>query len=71
MWATDLKDWQQLIKEEAFKIAGLVQDISANNQSHLKTTRCPIRFDGELLTSDVPAPELGKDNQQLEEEFNL
>jgi CoA:oxalate CoA-transferase len=35
----------------------------------MRTTRCPIRVDGELLTSSLPAPRIGEHNQLIVEEF--
>jgi crotonobetainyl-CoA:carnitine CoA-transferase CaiB-like acyl-CoA transferase len=37
----------------------------------MRTTRCPIRIDGERLTSPLAAPRIGEHNQAIAEEFNL
>jgi crotonobetainyl-CoA:carnitine CoA-transferase CaiB-like acyl-CoA transferase len=37
----------------------------------MRTTRCPIRIDGEVLTSPVAAPRIGEHNQAIAEEFKL
>lgn len=33
-----------------------------NDGFSYKTKRCPIRFDGEILTSEKGCPKLGEDN---------
>jgi crotonobetainyl-CoA:carnitine CoA-transferase CaiB-like acyl-CoA transferase len=37
----------------------------------MRTTRCPIRIDGELLTSPVPAPSIGEHTAAIVKEFDL
>jgi hypothetical protein len=37
----------------------------------MRTTRCPIRIDGELLTSPLAAPRIGEHNDTITDEFNL
>jgi len=34
-----------------------------------KTTRCPIKIDGEIFTSTKGSPKLGQDNEQIIKEF--
>jgi crotonobetainyl-CoA:carnitine CoA-transferase CaiB-like acyl-CoA transferase len=34
-----------------------------------KTTRCPIRIDGEILTSPKGSPKLGQDNSSILEDI--
>ena len=37
----------------------------------LRTTRCPVRIDGDLLTSPLAAPRIGEHNQTIADEFGL
>jgi hypothetical protein len=37
----------------------------------IKTTRCPLHFDGELFTSEIGAPHLGEHNKIIEAQFGL
>jgi crotonobetainyl-CoA:carnitine CoA-transferase CaiB-like acyl-CoA transferase len=39
--------------------------------SAMRTTRCPIRIDGELLISSTPAPRIGEHNNTIAQEFDL
>jgi len=49
----------------------MVQTVDSRPGAVLRTTRCPIRIDGGLLTSSLAAPQIGEHNQFLAEEFNL
>jgi len=37
----------------------------------MRTTRCPIRIDGEVLTSRMAAPRIGEHNAEILSEFEL
>lgn len=68
LWSMELHDWKQLTQRKGYKAVEMELTIGAD---HLKTTRCPIRIDGEKLVSGKPAPKLGADTQQIIEEFAL
>jgi len=75
IWCSDVLTWDRLFAHEQFKALAMVQNIdsrpgSASNSS-MRTTRCPIRIDGELLTSPIAAPRIGEHNQSIAEEFHL
>lgn len=76
IWCADVLTWDRLFAHEAFRALNMVQTVSrpaARNEPELtmRTTRCPIRIDGEFLTSSTPAPRIGEHNTQLIDEFNL
>lgn len=76
IWCADVLTWDHLFSHEAFHTLNMVQSVSrpaTGNQPELtmRTTRCPIRIDGELLTSSTPAPRIGEHNAQLIDEFKL
>src|SRR5690606_24314800 len=60
IWATELKNWKTLKKEEGYKQMELEQLIGIAKDRTIKTNRCPIRIDGEILWGASPAPELGQ-----------
>ncbi len=68
LWATDLKNWQQLAQSEGYKAIDPVQEIGSQGQ---RTTRCPIQLDDKVLKSDRPAPKLGNDSESIIKEFEL
>jgi CoA:oxalate CoA-transferase len=74
IWCSDVLTWDRLFAHEAFCSLAMVQDVAPREgapASAMRTTRCPIRIDGEVLTSSIPAPRIGEHNRALEIEFNL
>jgi len=71
IWAAELKNWKKLKGEQGYKQLELEQFIKTNNQKTIKTTRCPIRFDGEILWGMSAAPELGQHTDEIQKEFSL
>jgi crotonobetainyl-CoA:carnitine CoA-transferase CaiB-like acyl-CoA transferase len=75
VWCSDVLTWDQLFGHEGFRTLEMIQNIDSRagstSDSAMRTTRCPIRIDGELLTSSVAAPRIGEHNQAIAEEFNL
>jgi len=71
VWCAEVLDWPRLLAHEAFKILNMIQKVSRSNGAALFTTRCPIRIDGEILTSHTGAPILGADTQAIVAEFGL
>jgi crotonobetainyl-CoA:carnitine CoA-transferase CaiB-like acyl-CoA transferase len=49
----------------------MVQTVDSRSTAVMRTTRCPIRIDGELLTSPLAAPRIGEHNDTITDEFNL
>lgn len=71
LWAAEVKNWKQLMDEDGFKEADLLQELFATDGHQLKTTRCPIRFDGQIIKNKIPAPDLGAETLSIKEEFQL
>ncbi|GMA60745.1 CoA transferase [Alicyclobacillus fastidiosus] len=70
-WCSDVYTWQQLLNHDGFKALNLVQDLELPNGELLKTTRCPVRVDGEILTSTKCAPALGVHTELINSQFNI
>lgn len=68
MWAMEVLNWQQLTQHPAYKAVQMEQSIQAEGMS-ITTTRCPIRINGQRLTSDKPAPKVGADNAAIYRDF--
>ena len=68
-WAMEVLDWKKLSEHEAYKVLQMEQKIRALNNQEIKTTRCPIRINGQRLFSRKPAPELGQHNKKVYEDF--
>ncbi len=71
IWCAEVLNWPQLLTHDGFKALDMLQQVSRTNGATLTTTRCPIRIDGELLTSPVGAPTIGEHNTSIMQEFNL
>ena len=59
VWCARVMDWPEFIESEGFKALGPVQRIRSESGSEALTTLCPIRIDGESITSSLGAPALG------------
>lgn len=76
IWCSDVLTWDRLFQHPGFTALNMVQSIirpGEGDQSPvvMRTTRCPIRIDGELLTSPQPAPRIGEHTERILEEFSL
>ncbi len=70
-WCADVLTWKELLAHDAFKVLNMTQEVRRSNGASLVTTRCPIRIDGALLTSETGAPKVGEHNAQIAAEFGL
>lgn len=76
IWCSDVLTWDRLFAHAGFGALDMVQTITRPGSDDqlpvvMRTTRCPIRIDGELLTSSQPAPRIGEHTEQLRREFSL
>ncbi len=71
IWSAPVLDYSQLVKEEGYKILKMDQQVSTSVSKFIRTTRCPVRIDGERIFSDVGAPDLGAHTALINEEFLL
>jgi crotonobetainyl-CoA:carnitine CoA-transferase CaiB-like acyl-CoA transferase len=65
IWCADVLTWDRLLAHEGFAALNMVQEVTMADGYRYRTTRCPIRLDGALLTSPVGSPQLGQDNAAL------
>ena len=65
IWCAPVLDWPQLVSHEGFAALELTQEIENPRHGVMRTTRCPLRVDGEVLTSPRGAPALGADNAEI------
>lgn len=69
IWCAKVLNYQQLFAEEGFKVLDFVQEVQMIDGYSYKTTRCPIKIDGEFFTSSKGSPKLGQDNETILKEF--
>lgn len=70
-WCSDVLTWPRLEQHPAFQALHMTQHVSRANGASLETTRCPIRVDGALLTSEVGSPTIGEHTAEIMREFDL
>jgi crotonobetainyl-CoA:carnitine CoA-transferase CaiB-like acyl-CoA transferase len=71
IWCADVLTWDRLFAHEAFKALNMVQTIDSRPGNVMRTTRCPIRIDGEIYLSPLAAPRIGEHNDTIAAEFRL
>jgi CoA:oxalate CoA-transferase len=71
IWCAPVLDYDMLRKEEGYKVLNMEISVQTSNGLTVKTTRCPIRVDGQLLVSGKGAPLLGEHNEMIDAQFNL
>ncbi|HET8828462.1 MAG TPA: CaiB/BaiF CoA-transferase family protein [Pelobium sp.] len=69
IWCSNVFNYQQLFEQEGFKVLDFVQEVSMEDGYQYKTTRCPIKIDGEIFIAQKGSPKLGQDNERILEEF--
>ncbi len=70
VWCSDVFTLRRLVEHEAFKALDMTQEVNCRNGSVLRTTRCPIRIDGEIYKSANGAPRVGQHTDDITEEFD-
>ncbi len=71
IWCADVYTWPKLFEQEGFQSLDMVQEVVRRPGVSLKTTRCPIRIDGEILRSSAGAPTVGQHTKEIIREFSL
>lgn len=69
IWCADVLTWDRLLQHEGFESLNMLQDVVMKDGFQYKTTRCPIRIDGERLYSPIGSPALGQDNEAILKEL--
>nr|WP_315243017.1 CaiB/BaiF CoA-transferase family protein [uncultured Flavobacterium sp.] len=69
IWCAKVLNYKQLFAEEGFQVLNFTQRVEMIDSYNYKTTRCPIRIDGEIFTSGKGSPKLGQDNERIIKEF--
>ena len=70
-WCAEVLTWERLWQTEAFQALDFEQEVTRPDGPSLKTTRCPIRIDGEVYKCPLGAPRVGQHSDAIREEFQL
>jgi CoA:oxalate CoA-transferase len=65
IWCADVMDWDNLMQHEGFTSLNMLQNVTMSDGFNYRTTRSPIRIDGEIFTSPKGSPKLGEDNEDI------
>jgi CoA:oxalate CoA-transferase len=71
IWCAKVLDYKELIKEEAYQALNMEIVVKTSNGLSVTTTRCPIKVDGKIFSSEKGAPLLGEHNNEIDEQFGL
>lgn len=71
IWCADVLDWRRLLEHGGFRQLGMIQTVSRGSGLTYRTTRCPIRIDGERLYAAKGSPAVGEHTASLIGEFHL
>ena len=71
VWCADVFTWPRLMQHEGFRVLDMIQSVSRSNGASLRTTRCPIRIDGEIYKSEKGSPTVGENTEDIRDEYQL
>jgi crotonobetainyl-CoA:carnitine CoA-transferase CaiB-like acyl-CoA transferase len=71
IWCAKVLNYDQLMRETGYKMLNMELKVTTSNGLTIKTTRCPIRIDGQVVFSSTGAPLLGEHNERIDAEFRL
>jgi crotonobetainyl-CoA:carnitine CoA-transferase CaiB-like acyl-CoA transferase len=71
IWCAKVLNYEQLMRETGYKMLNMELKVRTSNGLSIKTTRCPIRIDGQMVLSETGAPLLGEHNERIDAEFGL
>ena len=71
IWCADVLDLKRLTAHEGYRILEMEQTVQRGDGFEYKTTRCPIRMDGERPRSKLGSPKLGEHTDAIVKEFGL
>jgi len=71
IWCAKVLNYDQLMRETGYKMLNMELKVTTSNGLSIKTTRCPIRIDGQVVFSETGAPMLGEHNERIDAEFRL
>ncbi|KAA5546798.1 CaiB/BaiF CoA transferase family protein [Adhaeribacter rhizoryzae] len=71
IWCAEVYNYEQFLNHAGYQVLQMDQELQLPGKEKLRTTRCPIRIDGEKLYSAKPGPLLGQHNKIIDFDFNL
>ena len=65
IWCADVLDWHRLRAHQGYKVLGMEQTVRKGNGVEYRTTRCPIRINGNRLYCGMGSPSIGEHNDSI------
>ena len=69
IWAAEVLDWPRLLKSEAFRQLGLLQQVTREDNVSILTTASPLRVNGKRPLSHRAAPKIGDHTDPIRAEL--
>jgi crotonobetainyl-CoA:carnitine CoA-transferase CaiB-like acyl-CoA transferase len=69
VWCADVFDYVRLAAHKAYRVLNMEQTVRRSGDVRVRTTRCPIRIDGKMLTSEKASPRVGEQTPRIETEL--
>jgi crotonobetainyl-CoA:carnitine CoA-transferase CaiB-like acyl-CoA transferase len=70
IWAIPVMNWNEMVEHEVYKTVGMEQQFSSGGKL-VTTTRCPIRFNDEIMYSDRGAPSPGEHTKVVSRDLQI
>ncbi|WNH10966.1 CoA transferase [Thalassobellus suaedae] len=69
MWCEKVFNYNDLNNQPFMNDLQLKQTVRNSEGKEMITTRLPIQFNGDILTSTKAAPQVGEDNEKIYQQF--
>jgi len=71
IWCARVLDMEALMAEEGYQVLDMEMVVKTTKGHEIRTTRCPLRVNGQKLKPEKGAPFLGEHNDAIAREFGL
>ena len=71
VWCAKVLQWPELLNSDGFTGLDMLQTVTRGSDVSIRTTRSPIRVDGERATVAAAAPAIGQHSAALRSEFGF
>lgn len=69
IWAAEVLDWPKLLQSAAFRKLDMLQTVSRDDGTSVRTTASPIRVNGIRAKNEMAAPTIGGQSEKVRAEF--
>jgi CoA:oxalate CoA-transferase len=71
IWCAKVLDWPHLLASDGFRELDMLQTVHRGSDVSIRTTRSPLRVDGERSLVTSGAPTIGQHSEDIRAEFGL